>query len=311
MVGTTAKFSPNESFKEKWHFKLKDYNTAHCFHFTSACKIVWKVQLCITAASSVLNYAVFIYLSEAVVVLPWWFGETKKNSAQFIVPIIVEFEQKSFKRRTQPLFLFQSASYHSWFFRAQRNINSILFLLFSVHPGFRHYYLSFSIHRVTCGPTGTAKDPDQALGWLGRIMAKPPSSCSTGPRQTDDSSRWDFFFFLRSVELHWFDGSRRMSHMRWTVLNDFAIPFPFKLPLLSLSDTCLNQCLPLQVMGWMYWGAHRPPLKSTKINTIIEIFSSWLHWGPRLGWLLWVCSSVARGSKSSCIIWFLLLIWKR
>lgn len=154
---------------------------------------------------------------------------------------------------------------------------------------------SFSIHWVTCGPTGTAKDPDQVLGRLwGESWQNlhPPAPLGHGRRMIPQG---ESFFFLRSVVLHWFGGSRRMSHMRWAVLNDFAIPFPFKLPLLSLSDTCLNQCLPLQVMGWMYWGAHRPPLKSTKINTIIEIFSSWLHWGPRLGWLLWVCSSVARG----------------
>lgn len=74
-------------------------------------------------------------------------------------------------------------------------------------------------------------------------------------------TRWmipqgDFFLFF-ALELHWFGSSRQMSHMCWTVLNDFAIPFPFKLLLLFLSDTCLNQCLPLQVMGWMYWGAHR------------------------------------------------------
>lgn len=79
----------------------------------------------------------------------------------------------------------------------------------------------------------------------------------------------------------------------------------------SCSDTCLNQCLPRQVRGWMHPGARSPSLKSTKINTIIEIFSSWLHRGPRHGWLLWVRSPVARGSKSSCIIWFLLLIWNR
>ncbi len=91
MVGNTAKFSPNESFKEKWHFKQKDYNTPYHFHFTWACKIVWKVQLCISAASYVWNYAVSIYLSEAVVVSFLWANKEKLQALTVV--------KKSFRRR--------------------------------------------------------------------------------------------------------------------------------------------------------------------------------------------------------------------
>lgn len=52
---------------------------------------------------------------------------------------------------------------------------------------------------------------------------------------------------------------------------------------------------------------HTPP----RINTIIEIFSTWLGLACRLGRLLGLCSLVARGSKSSGIIWFLFQIWNR
>lgn len=51
-------------------------------------------------------------------------------------------------------------------------------------------------------------------------------------------------------------------------------PVAFKFTPLSLSDTCLNQYLPLQVAGRMCPALHTALLKSTKINTIIEIFSS-------------------------------------
>lgn len=121
--------------------------------------------------------------------------------------------------------------------------------------------------------------------------------------QTDNPTGRIFIFFTLA-ELHWFGSIGWMSHTHWTMLDDFAILFPFKLPVRFLPDTCLNQCLPLQVMGWAERGAQQPPLKSTKINTIIEIFSSWLHPSLGLGWLLRVGSLVARGSKSSCIIWF-------
>lgn len=51
-------------------------------------------------------------------------------------------------------------------------------------------------------------------------------------------------------------------------------PVAFKFTPLSLPDTCLNQYLPLQVVGRMCPALHTALLKSTKINTIIEIFSS-------------------------------------
>lgn len=51
-------------------------------------------------------------------------------------------------------------------------------------------------------------------------------------------------------------------------------PVAFKFTPLFLPDTCLNQYLPLQVVGRMCPALHTALLKSTKINTIIEIFSS-------------------------------------
>lgn len=140
-----------------------------------------------------------------------------------------------------------------------------------------------------------------------------------GKQSWSFSGPWQRWFLqvnsFSSAELPWFGSIGWMfythTQTHWTMLSDSAVLFPFKLPPHFLADTCLNQCLPLRVIGLMFYATHQPPLKSTKINTIIEIFSSWLHWGPGLGWLLSVCSPVARGSKSSCIIWFLLPIWNR
>ena len=127
----------------------------------------------------------------------------------------------------------------------------------------------------------------------------------------DDSSRWNLEFSrATSIWRRWrwqADVTHTLNTSQWLCLSHSHLNCLY----FSLTDTCLNQCLPRQVRGWMYRGAGSASLKSTKINTIIEIFSSWLHRGPRHGWLLWVRSLVARGSKSSCIIWFLLLIWNR
>lgn len=137
------------------------------------------------------------------------------------------------------------------------------------------------------------------------------SASFIGPWQRDDSSRWILLVLLSCTDLVALGRCHTLTHTHWTMLSDSDVLFPFKLPPRFLADTCLNQWLPLQVMGPVFSAECRPPLKSTKINTIIEIFSSWLHWGLGLGWLLSVRSPVARGSKSSCIIWFLLPIWKR
>jgi hypothetical protein len=67
---------------------------------------------------------------------------------------------------------------------------------------------------------------------------------------------------------HWFGSISWMSHTPRTMLNDFAILFPFKLLLRFLPDTCINQCHPRQVMGLnvlrLTLPASQNPLKSTQ-----------------------------------------------
>lgn len=89
------------------------------------------------------------------------------------------------------------------------------------------------------------------------------------------------------------------SHRLITLLWHTRPPF-FANILLSHSDQWGLTSLPHSTHA----GTHR-------INKIIEIFSTWLGLACWMGGLLGLCSLVARGSKSSGIIWFLFQIWNR
>ena len=73
---------------------------------------------------------------------------------------------------------------------------------------------------------------------------------------------------------HFCSRQRTKCHPRPVPRAMCCSPVAFKFTPLSLPDTCLNQYLPLRVAGRMCPALHTALLKSTKINTIIEIFSS-------------------------------------
>lgn len=112
------------------------------------------------------------------------------------------------------------------------------------------------------GPSGRARPPWPPAGTQG--AGGPALIVSMGDDFQGEISS--------SVESLSFKAARQMSSPPGPRAG--AAPAAFKFTPLSLSDTCLNQYLPLQVAGRMCPALHTALLKSTKINTIIEIFSS-------------------------------------
>lgn len=127
------------------------------------------------------------------------------------------------------------------------------------------------------GPGPASASGHRAPGGLGRACPGPPAlpaAHGPGAAGLPIVSMGDDFQgeISSSDESLSFTAARKMSSPPGSALG--CSPVAFKFTPLSLPDTCLNQYLPLQVAGRMCPALHTALLKSTKINTIIEIFSS-------------------------------------